>query len=261
MAYVSEELTHFVGRKLQTEAKQFQLLLTILRTGWLQASYSVEFGPGIVLMADGSKPLTSNEAVRATTVCFCDIPFDDLKIHMAKYSRFGLAFAKRFMLSRGASPVFYVAQNAAPPERPGIGPKTLGDQFNLLRREVTELCNHMQTYADSLNQGGKIGDTGERLTFKHAPPGTPEVLRILGKLNALASDLDGMVFAHLRFFDGGLSEDHGDNLYMEREWRKVGGLAFALKDVSRVILPMGFASRFRTDLPGYRGQICEISDD
>ncbi|MGI8961367.1 MAG: abortive infection system antitoxin AbiGi family protein [Bryobacteraceae bacterium] len=120
--YVSTELTHFVGRGFKTTEEQFRLLLEILRTGWLRPSYRGEFGAGTSMRTDSQKPLTSNECVRAAALCFCDIPFDHLAVHMAKYSAFGLAFSKRFLLARGASPVFYVAKNAAAPSSPGIGP-------------------------------------------------------------------------------------------------------------------------------------------
>jgi hypothetical protein len=251
--YVSEELTHFVGRGLATPDEQFQLLIEILRSGWIRASYRVEFGAGFTMMVDPRKPLTGNEAVRAVTTCFCDVPFDDLKIHMAKYSEFGLAFSKRFMLSRGASPVFYVAKDGAAPPAPGIGPRTLGEKFQLLRDELAALCFQMGQYADrespSKASGIRVGPS------KHVPAGTPEALSILGKLNAFAGDLDGMVFAHLKFFDGLLAEDHLDNFYMEREWRKMDGLAFRIEDVRRVIVPLPFVSRFRQEFPDYLGVI------
>ena len=45
-------------------------------------------------------------------VCFCDIPDSDLAIHVNKYSRFGLAFKKEFLIAKGACPVFYVANES-----------------------------------------------------------------------------------------------------------------------------------------------------
>ena len=52
------------------------------------------------------------EAVYSRVVCFCDIPVTDLAIHMTKYSRFGLSFLKPFLISKGANPVLYVANNS-----------------------------------------------------------------------------------------------------------------------------------------------------
>jgi hypothetical protein len=84
MAYVSEELTHFVGRHLVSEDDKFRLLVRILQTGWLQAGDRRKFSPGFILKADSSKNLTANDAVEVPVVCFCDIPRDDLAIHMEK---------------------------------------------------------------------------------------------------------------------------------------------------------------------------------
>jgi len=255
--YVSDELTHFVGRGLKTEEEQFRLLMEILRTGWLRATYRVEFGAGFTMMTDPRKPLTSNETVRAAAVCFCDIPLDALKMHMAKYSRFGLAFAKQYMLSRGASPVFYVAADATAPVRPGIGPRTLGEEFNLLYRELGVFCCEMDEYAFARNPQ-ETG--GMRITFKLAPEGTPGELKILGKLHALLNDLDRMVFSRLKFFEGRLPADHKESYYMEREWRKMDGLGFQLQHVRRIILPQRFERRLRELLPAYAGDVHTIAD-
>jgi len=251
--YVSNELTHFVGRGLKTEEERFSLLVKILRTRWLRPSHREELGPGFTLMADTRKYLSSNEAVRAAAVCFCDIPADCLRIHMEKYGRFGLAFTKEYMLSRGASPVFYVAADAAPPAEPGIGPRTLGEKFDHLYAELQAVCFEMTEFART-----RIGQTGsEMITFKHSPEGTPDELRILGKLNAIEGDLDSMVFAHLKFFEGRLGEGDKDNYYMEREWRKVGGLAFALRDLHHVILPTSYKPRLKELLPDYSGDFLD----
>ncbi len=45
-------------------------------------------------------------------VCFCDIPPDDLEVHVGKYGRFGVAFAKHTLIIRGACPVFYIPRSA-----------------------------------------------------------------------------------------------------------------------------------------------------
>src|SRR5689334_24442201 len=45
-------------------------------------------------------------------VCFCDIPVEDLPLHMKKYSQFGLAFSKGFLIGKGATPVFYVSETS-----------------------------------------------------------------------------------------------------------------------------------------------------
>ena len=45
-------------------------------------------------------------------ICFCDIPVSDFVIHTRKYSRFGIAFPKSYLLSKGANPVFYMANDS-----------------------------------------------------------------------------------------------------------------------------------------------------
>jgi hypothetical protein len=42
---------------------------------------------------------------------------------------------------------------------------------------------------------------------------------------------------------------------MEREWRALGDVNFALADVHRVFMPERYAERFRAHLPDYKGQL------
>src|SRR4051794_15238055 len=104
-AYVSRELTHFVGRAKASDAERYMLFLKILgdrfdprrpRQGWLQASYHYEFGPGCYMRSDDQR-LSTNEAVRCTMVCFCDIPPGQFNVHMRKYRNFGISFPKGFL--------------------------------------------------------------------------------------------------------------------------------------------------------------------
>lgn len=110
--YVSPELTHFVGKELPEE-NQYQLLVSILVSGWLMHR---PFNPGIAgnIRINTMEPASENKMYNPQVVCFCDIPSgQDLEIHMRKYSRFGIAFAKPYLIARGANPVFYVALTPA----------------------------------------------------------------------------------------------------------------------------------------------------
>jgi hypothetical protein len=63
------------------------------------------------------------------------------------------------------------------------------------------------------------------------------------------------VFGFVKGFDSTLAEDDPNNYYMEREWRVIGNIKFALTDIERVIFPRDYASRFRKDFPDYAGEV------
>lgn len=104
--YISNELTHFVGRGLEEEAQYF-LLLKILNSGWLtHPPHTPNISGGLSVETHGK--ISSNNMYNPQSVCFCDIPVSDLAIHMQKYSRFGLSFGKDFIVSKGGAPIFYI---------------------------------------------------------------------------------------------------------------------------------------------------------
>lgn len=153
-SYVSNELTHFVGQLKPNNAERYALFLKILgdrfgpkkpREGWLQASYREKFGPGFTMRSDGQKRLSTNEAIRCTMLCFCDIPPGQLKIHMQKYGSFGIAFCKNFLVRYGATPVTYVARNARN-HGIGIGPQNVGERFDELRAELQRVGIDLEEY-------------------------------------------------------------------------------------------------------------------
>lgn len=115
--YVSDELTHFAGRGLREEEQYSLLVDKILKPGWLKpsnlgskTSEQEQRDAGLSYRIDHNQAI--NDMYLSQVVCFCDIPEPDLKIHMHKYSKFGLSFPKPFLVGKGASPVFYVAKNA-----------------------------------------------------------------------------------------------------------------------------------------------------
>jgi len=235
--YVSQELTHFVGRDLRGTAEcqenQYRLLTRILRQGELG---KIHTGPGWTVLMSGKgvgTPISSNKKVEVQQVCFCDIPIEDLDLHMRKYSQFGLAFTKKYLVTRGATPVFYVSENSLITE-PTFYSIPATAKLPITLKEVFD----------------SFGTDWEQFGIREQGAG-----RRHPDLFSLETKLDWLFFAQLKFFDPTKDEDHDENFYMEREWRVLGTVAFTLEDVARVILPPSFAKRFRADVTEYWGQV------
>lgn len=227
--YVSDELTHFVGKALPRHDCRYELLVKILRerrlAGRLDWWRSPLDPPRIAMMINGEEPISCNKKFNGTYVCFCDIPVADLPLHMQKYSRFGLSFGKTFLTEQGATPVFYVA----------VGAKSQV----LATRNQTNACIFDNGFArlSSLLVG-----------LEMEPSQRTEILRIYSFVYL-------HLFPFLKFFDHTKDEDDLENHYMEREWRVVGEVEFELKDIRRIVVPEKYAKRFRNDIPDYYGQI------
>src|ERR1043166_232207 len=114
MPYVSDHLTHFVGRSKPSDQERLQLLVQIVRSGiLLDPSHvgqrypvftvfrrdkqtgeqdNLEYLSRPSIRHDLKAKLIDHKLIEPEMVCFCDIPFGELKIHCSKYGRFGLAF-------------------------------------------------------------------------------------------------------------------------------------------------------------------------
>ena len=64
--------------------------------------------------------------------------------------------------------------------------------------------------------------------------------------------------SYVKAFDARRSDEDPENFYMEREWRMLGNLNFALGDVYRVLLPEDYAPHLRADIPEYVGQVIYV---
>jgi hypothetical protein len=231
--YVSPELTHFVGQGL-SEDQQYSLLVNdILKGGCLKFppiddSRCTEGLSGNLPLVGGTRTpgVDDTEAAYSQRICFCDIPVDDLEIHMNKYSRFGLSFLKRFLIGKGANPVMYVAKNS-----PALSfrlPESTRDEPWPRKRVFERNIVLLEEYRRE--NRGKF----------------PMNLEYF---------LDILVLPFVKYFDDSASDEHKANVYMEREWRVIGDVKFALADVHRVFMPERYAERFRADLPDYKGQL------
>lgn len=240
--YVSSELTHFVGRSLRRSKKQgYRLLAKILQAGRLRARRPKGYeDKHYVLQKRLGVRLSSNQAYSTSVVCFCDIPVDDLEIHMEKYGQFGIAFQKEFLLEQGALPVMYIPMTGRPALLPyeGYGRGRVATQsssFDEFWKRYGRLC---------------------RLTND-----LPECEQWHTDLKRMIQFLDMHVLSHLKFFNPKLDDWDKAHYYFEREWRVSQDVRFKLNDVWRVILPPEFSRQFRRDFSKYDGEIVFSSPD
>jgi hypothetical protein len=250
--YVSTELTHFVGGKIsggsvsQTREKQYELLLKILREGWITCKQRATNFASCILV-DPSANLSSNRMVRLDAVCFCDIPLQaGLAIHMEKYSPFGLAFAKSFVVEQGANPVFYIANNS---------------MVRLWSFGKDKATTHFETRAENFDKHfSEFYDCTQKVKgflWKNTKE-TSEAKSLLTRLENVERFMSSL-FGYFKCFDASKAEDEKENFYMEREWRLIGSLKFKISDVQRIILPKAFLSRFRVDFAEFAGNEEEIT--
>jgi hypothetical protein len=277
--YVSEELTHCVGASLSTREYQYARLLKIVGDGYLTPRLQ-EREKGIKFTSLGFNPdarLSKNEMYRPDMVCFCDIPVNELGIHVAKYSRFALAFSKQFVAAQGGAPVHYLpVQTTAVERTPELLERQLAEKGEANERldlrvpeQKAELEDLWARHRDERTPLGDLFDSHGRRTDpffdavywhfheQNRPlwPPNEEWLGLRNQARDLRTFLDIWFFSYLKFFDATLAEDDPENFYMEREWRIIGDLDFDLDDVVRVIVPKDYRRRLHEDLPDYSGQV------
>lgn len=250
--YISEELAHFVGRGKAPD-DQYSLLVHILRTGWLTHP---PHEPNISgnLSVNLAAKLSTNEMYSPQVVCFCDIPVEDLHIHTSKYSAFGLSLSKELVARHGGAPVLYVPRNARLrvlrhlPHKQFMAAFSKGGVDGLYEEiSLGELFDQMVPEYHAL-----IDLFSELIMQTSQTPGVPvEHSRLLRLRHFLAFRL----LSYVKFFDHQLADDDPDNFYMEREWRVVGNVHFALENVRRIFVPRDYAKRLRVDLPGFSGEV------
>ncbi len=235
--YISNELTHFVG-KGKTSEEQYQLLLKILKEGklihWRNEVIKVGGVSGTTMEFNPKAKVSKNEMFNPGMICFCDIPTGDINIHIRKYSPFGLSFAKHLIVQRGGSPVYYISGKT--PIMHSIFGNGCNNKGELFDKIVPELYKYI------------IGN------IKLQSPSGTESSRLQQKVQ-FVSFLALHIFGYLKCFDHELKEDEEDNYYFEREWRIIGNLTFRISDIKRIFISQDYATRFREDVPQYHGQL------
>lgn len=236
--YISDELTHFVGKN-KSQKEQYNILVKILKEGLLTPDHNDPEKAGYIAISLNGR-ISDNKMFMPYVICFCDIPINDLYIHMKKYSQFGIGFLKEFLVPKGANPLFYIAKNSriktSEVASTAIKTTSRADYFD----EMFLMCHN-------------LFDELRSLVNNHASSEHRTV--VMKKIAAMDLFLIRYIFSFLKFFDDVKKDDDPENYYMEREWRMIDNFSFKMKDVCRVILPKSYAKLFRKDVPEFIGQV------
>jgi hypothetical protein len=238
--YISKELTHFIGRKLANDIERYEVLKNILKKGLLthdpNSAPKIQGMDSFGLHVNGSADFSKNEMYSPTIVCFCDIPINDLSIHIRKYSCFGLAFSKEFIANKGGIPVFYIPRGAVSRI---FDYQDMSKCFNMKIKDYHNLFNYLDiAVAEELPPIIQ--------TFFNQNPNIIRDLRWF---------FDYSIFSFIKLFDHNLNDENPDNYYFEREWRVIGDVNFRIDNLKRVLIPESFSKQFREDYPDYYGQV------
>lgn len=241
--YVSSELFHFVGQRTADDhARNWSVLAAILNSrcvshpphevGWGTTRFTTDF----------TKPLEEGELITPTVTCYCDIPFESLSVHCAKYGKFGIALSRQHLVHYGARPVTYVPMESPHALLRSPFGRTLLRDFQCVYHALRNHVSFDPTLAN-VSRERSVGVSPE--SPAHA---------IVAATDILGKD----VLAFLKPFKAHLPAEDPENHYMEREWRKFGNMMFEERDVLRVVVASGYADRVHTEFPAYSPVVCEV---
>ena len=238
--YISNILYHFVARKIETEDEQYESLYKILKDGWLSFSPHIPSVCSGQIEIDSSKNRKISEMFKSGFVCFADIPETELQIHINKFSRFGIAFYKSFLIDKGANPVWYIEENSAIYKNDFSSPE---------KYELTNRADYYQEFCSKT-----IWYFFQRYLYccKNSEVELQDTKEILNFLINL--------FSHFKVWNNNLEDNDLGNYYFEREWRATNNINFQLSDIVVVILPKNCEKQFKLDFPEYTGEL-KIAED
>lgn len=232
--YTSNELYHLVGHGNPTDHEHnYQTLLKILDSCCVShpphnldcSAHRISF--------NWEESIFNEKLIAPEITCFCDIPFESLHIHLKKYGMFGLSFDRELLIKNGARPVIYV------PLQPSNPMRGWGTVFcETMLHDLEQIWRGVWEQFPELNQPsprslGQKPDSQNRAVV------------------AMESAFTQHFLSFIKPFNSELPDNHPDNFYMEREWRKFCNLRFQPQDVRHVVVAPEYADRFKKDRPIY----------
>ena len=102
MAYISNYLTHWIGKNANNDDERYDILINkIVRNKELK--YNFNYIPFTSKYGGFKK----KDSWGLHTICFTDIPLCDSEDHCNRYSKFGISFIKSFLANSCVAPVWY----------------------------------------------------------------------------------------------------------------------------------------------------------
>lgn len=227
-SFVSDTLYHFVGRRRPgADQENFEILSEILRSMEVRTCEVDGARGGMRMLHDPNRTLINGEPAEQSVVCFGEFHRADLPFHSKRYGRFGVGVSKSVVARWGMRPVIYVPCSEEFAEN-------WGTRFAGQIRTVLEGLDRFFPYS---------------LSFRR---------RVLGSPAADAQDavdeatklIERDFQAFLKFWNVDLPENHPENFYMEREWRKFDKLPLALC-LREIVAPSAFHSDLQAIIAGH----------
>jgi len=242
--YTSDHLFHFVGHAVPGDhQKNFDTLKKVLSAGCVSHPPHENNHGTVGYKIDWDCSLSTEELIIPYVTCFADIPEKSLGIHIKKYGSFGVSFWKETLIMAGARPVMYI------PMHPLDGLSATGGKIILKDLEAIYKGFNQQVSSKRDNSKAEWVKRGRSLGKE---PENEDAA-----INAMENAFSKYFLAFIKPFDSQLGNDHQDNYYMEREWRKYGNLKFKSEDVCKIFVAHGFKDQMAKDFPVYAGKIEE----
>ncbi len=239
--YTSKVLYHFVGHSCaNNDEHNFEVLKKILSTGCISHPPHDNNWGDVSHTVNWDKSLIQEELVVPTITCYADIPFESLGTHVSKYGKFGISIPKDIMIQYGARPVMYIPMRND--DWASINGCTLLTDLEAIYKGYHQLVS------------SKLPDNEKALDRSLGNIPDTESQAIKAMENAMVKDL----LSFIKPFNSHLNENHRDNFYMEREWRKHGNMKFNPTDVDTIVVATGFMARLKQIFPQYADRVREI---
>ena len=238
--YVGSELFHFVGRRSPLDHDANYRILSNILSQECITHYPHDPDVNVERIEfDWERSLFSEELVVPSVICFTDIPVESLHIHTQKYGKFGLSFDKGLLIRQRARPVTYIPMRSDDVTS-SAGSSLLEDIESVMKGFNSEIIDKLKQRTKWKRVHGSVPDNYD------------------DAVHALKSILLREFLAFLKPYNSELADDHPDNFYMEREWRRFVNFHFRLPWIKTVTIAQGHIDQLKTDFPKLNCQILEL---
>jgi hypothetical protein len=230
-------LYHFVGFGTpDSDEHNFRILCAILES----ERVGREGMSPMQITIDPTREPVKGELIEQAITCYCDISFDNLKLHVQKYGAFGVGVDRRELCRSGARSVYYIPM-PNPSNRGSGGLHTYTDLRALLKGVVNHVGERHGTRTSDRVVGGEL----------HSAEEVHERLE-----DVFLKDL----LAFVKFYDSELRVDDDKHFYAEREWRKFGAMSLT-QSLREIVAPEAYVDRLKNRFPHFAGLVRPYIED